>query len=343
MTKNIFRFSIFLIISAAVFAVITPILSVNNFMYPVRIDSAYVRQQEIAYDKKYKTVKPDSIQVFIYSPVQLNINFTELSIVMDDSVVLKGWLALDTTKAQAPLLLILPDISEGAINYIPAMKQFTDRGFNVAVMNLRGQGNSGGDFYNPGYRSVLDVYSIVNQLKQLPSIDNVAILGSGTGAGIALKAISDSSIADVVIFQNLPISLNRFLHRLSVKEWGPMVKPFFPVVMRSYEKNTGIQLEDHNYLELIKSIYTPHMLVTANFFSKKDIDVTVLLYNASTYFKKRLFIDADTFLKPMGLSNGKKYYDKIATYINSSLPPKKKRSRFGKLAFESSLRTGNLQ
>ncbi len=298
----------------------------------MRVDSAFVHQQQIVYEKQKAAGKDDSARVFIYGPDQLNINYIDVSLTMSDSVVLKGWMAIDTTRLQSPLLLIVPDISEGAINYIPAMKQFCDRGFNVCVMDLRGQGMSGGTFYNPGMRSVEDVIYIINQLKKMPFINNVAVLGTGTGAGIALKAVVDSSVANVVIFQNLPVSLKRFLRQMAMKEWGTMIRPFFPVVMRSYQKNTGIQLENHNYLKLVTSLYVPHMFVTANFKSKNDIDETVLIYNASTYFKKRLYIDTDTYLKPTGISNSKKYYDKLSTYINSSLPPKKRRSRFGRLA-----------
>ncbi|MBL0342240.1 MAG: alpha/beta hydrolase [Bacteroidetes bacterium] len=332
MAKNIFRLSVFFILSAAVLAVITPILSINNLLYPVRIDSSYVAQQQIAYEKQRTADENVSTQVFLYGPDQLKINYIDVSLTMKDSTILKGWLAIDTTRMQSPLLFIIPDITEGAINYLSALKQFCDRGFHVCVMNLRGQGNSGGDFYNPGNVSVTDVNYMLEQVKQMPFIGKVALLGTGTGAGIALKVVAQYSSADVVVLQNLPLSLRYLMKKKVETEWGSFVKPFFPVVMRSYEKNTGIHLKEYNYLEIIKKLYTPHLLVTANFLSKKDIEETVKIYNASTYFNKRLYIDTETYLKPTGLSNSKKYYDKISTYINRSLPSTKKRSRFGRLA-----------
>ncbi|HMT30954.1 MAG TPA: hypothetical protein PKD91_16905, partial [Bacteroidia bacterium] len=124
MIKNIFRLSIFLMIASAALAIITPVLSVNNFLFPIRIDSAYVSQQQLAYEKKIQAGTADTIINFLYSPGQLEVNYIDLTLTMKDSVQLKGWMSIDTTRMQSPLLFIVPDINEGAINYIPALKQF---------------------------------------------------------------------------------------------------------------------------------------------------------------------------------------------------------------------------
>lgn len=139
--------------------------------------------------KKFKAGTSDTIINFLYSPGQLEVNYIDLTLTMKDSVQLKGWMSIDTTRMQSPLLFIVPNINEGAINYIPALKQFCDRGFNVCVMDMRGQGASGGDFYNPGEKAVADVIYMVNELKKMPFINQVALMGNGTGAGIILKQL----------------------------------------------------------------------------------------------------------------------------------------------------------
>ncbi|HMT28240.1 MAG TPA: hypothetical protein PKD91_03060, partial [Bacteroidia bacterium] len=187
---------------------------------------------------------------------------------------------------------------------------------------------------NPGEKAVADVIYMVNELKKMPFINQVALMGNGTGAGIILKAVTDSAIADVVVLQNLPYSLSRLIRRQAVKEWGKLIQPIMPVAIRSYERKTGIRLNQFTYIDLIKTLNIPHLFVTANFYSKKDIDDTVEMHKASTYYKKRIYIDTHTFRKPTGLNNDKKYYDKISTYINSSLPSKSKKTRFRKLAFQ---------
>jgi len=333
MVKNIFRFGIFAILCSMVLVIITPVLTLNSILYPVKIDSSFVRQEQIAYEKLLQKGKADSGRVFLYSPEQLNINYMEVALTLSDSVKINGWMALDTLRPQSPLLLIIPDIEEGAILYFPALKQFCDRGFNVCVMDMRGQGNSGGDYYDMGKLAASDLIYLIGELKKMPFIDKVAILGNRTGAAIAIKAISDSSsIADVLILQNPLLTMEYFFSRQATKKWGEFIQPVMPALNRSYEQQTGISIEEYDYEKMVSDLLVPHMMVVANYFSKKIIDETVTVYHASNYYRKRLYIERDTFKKPTGFDNSKKYYDKISSFINSSLPPKSKKSRFLKLA-----------
>jgi hypothetical protein len=333
MVKNIFRFFILLILAVAGLVIITPVLSFNELLYPVRIDSAYLSQQQLAYEKNLAGTFSDSGAIFIYTPEQMNIHYMNINYTVRDSIKLRGWMAIDTLHAKAPLLLIVPDISEGAINYIPAMKQFCDRGFNVCVINMRGQGDSEGNYYTPGKVSANDLKQLLEDLKRMPFIENTAVMGIGTGAGIIMSAMTDTNVADVMILQNPPVSLSRYFRQKAVSRWGNYIIPILPALVRSYEDKTGVNVSSYNYLKMIAHISVPHMMVTANFMDKKEVDETLELYHASTYYKKRLYIDANSYKKKTGIENDKVYYDKIAAFINSSLPSKSKKTRFRKLAY----------
>ncbi len=332
MVKNIFRFFIIAILATAGLVIITPVLSFNELLYPVRIDSNYVSQQQMQYEKQLRETGSDSLAIFIYTPEQLNISFMDINYTLRDSVKLRGWMALDTMRMQAPLLLILPDITEGAINYIPAMKQFCDRGFNVCVINLRGQGDSEGSYYTPGATSARDVKQLIADLKKMPFISHVALMGTGTGAGVAMKLMADTAIADVLILQNPPVSLSRYFTDKATSRWGTFILPILPALIRSYEDQTGLSVSSYNYKKMIRKINVPQMMVAANFPDKKNVDETLEIYHASTYYTKRLCIDAESFRKPTGQENSKTYYYKLASFINSSLPSKSKKTRFRKLA-----------
>ena len=323
----------FAILAAAILVVMTPVLTVNKLLYPLKIDSSLVSQQQIAYEKGIQSGLSDSEAVFLYSPSQLNLNYVDVNYSLSDSVILRGWLVRDTLRRQSPLLLIIPDISEGAINYLPVMKQFSDRGFNVCVINMRGQGNSEGFYYDFTFQAAKDIIEIVSEIKKLPFVDYVAILGNSTGAAIALKAVSDSSsIADVLILQNPPKTLAQYFNQQAVKEWGNFIVPVLPAMQRCYEQQTGINFGDYDYLKMVQNLFVPHMMVASNFFSKKIVKETVAVYHASNYYRKQLFIDNASFGKATGFENSKKYYDRISAFINSSLSSKTKKTRFRKLA-----------
>lgn len=332
MVKNIFRFSVFLIFLSSVFVLITPLFSVNSLVYPPRIDSVFVSEQQYLFESKMKAMGADSVQVFIYDPSQLNINYIDIDLPMADSIHLRGWMAIDTTRIISPLLLIIPDISEGAIDYIPALKEFSSRGFNVCAMDLRGQGMSDGEKYLPGETSVNDLAYLIKQLRTMPFINHVAVLGSGTGAGIAISLLNDSTHADVLILQNPVTTFNYFFAQTGSTFFSSIPEVFSPAIQRSYEKQTGINIAELNYEKIISELLIPQMFVTANFQSGDRIRQTLLMYDASTYFRKRLYVDTETFLKRPGFSNSKEYFDKISAFINSSLPYKSKKVTRKKLA-----------
>jgi pimeloyl-ACP methyl ester carboxylesterase len=334
MVKNIFRFFIVLNLATIALVIITPVLSFNEMLYPVRIDSAWLNQQQHLYEIQSHKEHPDSLNVFIYSPQQLKIQHMNINYSLRDSVKLRGWMAIDTLHMKAPLLLILPDITEGAISYITAMKQFCDRGFNVCVVNLRGQGESEGNYYTPGATSARDVRQLILDLKKMPFIENVALMGVGTGAGVAMKLMADTAMAEVLILQNPPVRLSDYFRDKARSRWGDFILPILPALIRAYEDKTGLSVSAYDYTKMIRKINVPQMMVTANFQDKKNVDETLTIYHASNYYKKRLYIDADSFLKPTGQENGKVYYDKISAFIRSSLPSKTKNPRFRKLAME---------
>lgn len=332
MVKNIFRFSVFLIFLASVFVLITPLFSVNSLVYPPRIDSAFVSQQQYLAESRTSGLESDSDRVFIYNPAQLNINYIDIDLPMQDDVHLRGWMAIDTTRNISPLLLILPDIAEGAIDYIPAMKEFSSRGFNVCAIDMRGQGRSDGDKYLPGAPAVHDVAYLITQLRTMPFISHVAILGSGTGAGIAISLLNDSMHADVLILQN-PVTTFDYFFAQSTGTMMPSIQEMLtPAILRSYEKKSGISINELNYEKIVSELLIPQMFVTANFRASDRIRQTLLMYDTSTYYRKRLYVDTETYLKRPGFSNSKEYYDKISAFINSSLPYKSKRVTRKKLA-----------
>jgi predicted alpha/beta-fold hydrolase len=332
MLRHLFRLTMFLIFLTAMMVLVTPVLTVNSLLYPIRTDSASVMMQQISFEKQPPESR-DSTRMFLYSPRQLQLNYVDYQVTLPDGDTLRGWLVLDSLRSLAPLLLIIPDISEGAISYIPALKEFADRGFNVCVLNMRGQGNSDGEMYDMTQRASNDLRYAVRDLKKIPFIEKVAVMGIRTGAAITIKAFSDSSrFADVMILQNPPLSLQRYFVQHVISDWGRFMIPVIPALKRAYEEQTSIQMEHYDYRNLLVNIFVPHMLVAANYPGRKIMDETVALYHESNYYRKRLLIDTESAGKPPGFSNSKKYYDRISAFINYSLPPTTKKSRFRKLA-----------
>lgn len=320
------------LMATAVMVLVTPSLTLNSMLYPPKIDSLYQSQEELLYENMLARGKADSGRVFIYSPAGFQMNYNEVEHISSDGLVLRGWLARDTVRPKAPLLLIIPDISQGAIQFISSVKQFNSRGFHVCLMDMRGQGRSDGELYHPA-GSASDVISLLSELKKLPEVSHAAILGCGTGAGIAISAVELSPfIADAIVLQNPPSALDRLIRRKALAEWGWIITPLLPPIVRAYEQKTGINTADMEYREMITQMSIPQMYVSAPPRSKKMNEETVSMYSHSNYYRKRLFIEPDSVAIPPGMAHSKSYYDKISAFVNSSLPGKFHRIRTRKLA-----------
>lgn len=331
MQKNFFRLTMLSILATAVMVMVTPALTLNSLLYPVKIDSAYVAQEEMVYQEQLAKGKADSGLYYFFSPEELDLKSNPVHFYTSDSTLLRGWISFDTKKNIAPLLLIIPDVGQGAIQYLLLMQQFTERGFHVCVIDMRGQGLSGGSPYHFG-KSALDVIALIDDLKRQPEVGRAAILGIGTGAGIALCALSASPfVADALVLQNPVTSLNKLIQRQSATEWGWWIHLFMPSLIRAYEQKTGINTSEFNFASIIERMSIPQMYVAANHFTNLTAEETVLLYHQSTFYRKRLYIDRDSWQKPAGQGNSKAYFDRISAFINSSLPTPIKRTRFRKL------------
>ncbi|MBK8414414.1 MAG: hypothetical protein IPL22_07810 [Bacteroidetes bacterium] len=179
MLKNIFRFTIFTAVPGNCFGSYYSVIGVNKLLYPTQIDSAFVNMQQLQFQKMKEAAKSDTSAIFLYSPSQLQINFTELEFPMPDSIKLRGWMAIDTTKMISPLLLIILLCLKVQSIIFSNAGEFSARGFNVKFINLRGQGNSLGEYYLPGQKSIDDLihYPELRALRRNPC----NILGSGSG------------------------------------------------------------------------------------------------------------------------------------------------------------------
>jgi len=321
-----------LIFGSAVMVMITPSLTLNSMLYPPRVDSAYWAQAEILYSVQLSKNQADSGKVFMFSPGDGGLKFDPVSHTTADGTIIRGWISYDTTEATAPLLLILTDISNGAIQFLPSMVNFTKRGFHVLLMDMRGQGRSDGKLYHPGYAAG-DIISLLQEIKKSPLIDQAAILGIGTGAGIALATVTLAPfIVDALVLQNPPASLAGRIRQQSIDEWGWIINPFLPAIVRAYEYKTGINTSDFDYSKMISRMSIPQMYVAASYRTIREHNQTIALYRASDYFRKRLYIERESMGLEPGVLNSKEYYDKISAFINSSFPGNYKRSRTGKLA-----------
>jgi alpha-beta hydrolase superfamily lysophospholipase len=305
------------------FVFISPSLLTPDLIYPERIDSTYLVFHA---DKMGDT--EDSL---LFNPSDVDLNYTDITVKTDEGFLLNGWFikAVDTP---ANTILILHDINESRIIYLDHLRQFHDRGLNVAVFDLRAHGSSGGNEFTPGLPAVNDVNKMVDSVLGKKGTKHMVLMGVGIGAAIALQsAVYDDRVAGLVL-QSPFNTYEIFLDRYSRQKWGVMRNIWYPVFKRRTEELLQYSLKELDLREIAAYVTIPSLYIIGSDDKMINTSETLQVFDASATEKKELFLVRNAAHSNIAKSGGEAYYNRIAAFLISNLPKEQKITRYKKLA-----------
>jgi len=314
---------------AALIISFSSILGITELVYPVRIDSAYV----VAMQRNSKGSTQDSIDPsrYLYKPEQLALGYENLSVQTNDSLELKGWYFPPFYEELGITILIIHDINESKISYLQAAKAFSERGFRVCCMDMRGCGASEGEYFTMGTVTSTDISNILNRLYARPETKHIALMGSGTGAAIAIQSFVYDQRPIALVAQNSFASLTAYYSRFARIKWGILGRWFFPLMKKELDAQTGFNSDSLNLQKMILRVTKPTLFVARAKESIDDLKETHLLFELSPSAKKEFVFFRDKAANDTLTEPHKAYYDKISAFISTSVPKKEIRTRFRKL------------
>ncbi len=323
-------FILLLIVVAAFLAI--PTVTVTELVYPIRRDSIFLRNQQVMMETK-DTSDEEFVKKFLYNPGQLGLAYREMMAGTSDGDSLRWWFINDSVFSTGYHLLVIPDLEESRLDYIEFADEATGRGLTVSVADMRGQGSSGGKRYIPGTESSLDVSLIIDSLQSLFSFEEIAVFGAGTGAAIALQSALHDSRIGAVLLENPFLSLSRYLKEYTGKKYGRASFLFQDRMKKNYFSETGLHPDSLNLEKMISEYDQPIMFISR--ISKKNLDYKTeqRLYKVS-HAKGKKWMALRTFDEAADRESAlKKYFDRLATFVNVNLPkPVKTKPRYKRVA-----------
>src|SRR5678810_170236 len=115
MKNRILSFAELLLICVLVMSITVPFIVMPDVLYPERVDSLYVKNQELKFLQGDSSAA-DKNSVFLYNPGSLNLAYENIGVRALDSVVLNGWY-IPSDNPQNFIVLILHDLNESRISY----------------------------------------------------------------------------------------------------------------------------------------------------------------------------------------------------------------------------------
>ena len=323
MTGRIFYFISALIFLLGAFVMLAPSLLTCDLIFPDRIDSTYVAFHE----EQYLGIE-DSL---LFNPSDVGLQYDDIVVKSNEGFKLRGWF-IHAADSPAHTLMIIHDVNESRILYLDYLKQFHDRGFNVAIFDLRAHGSSGGREFTPGLPAVDDVKQEINAVLKLNVTRHLVLMGIGVGAAIALQsAVYDDHIAGLVL-QSPFNNYTTYLDHYSTTKWGFMKNVWYPVLKRRTSELLHYPLKELDLTEIAKYISVPSLFIIAAVDKKVASSETLQVFYASATEKKELFLVRNTEQESISEAGGEAYFNRIAAYLNFNLPKETKTTRYKKLA-----------
>ncbi len=116
-------------------------------------------------------------------------------------VEIRGWLLRTTEGAPSnrPSLIVLHTLGGNRQDVLDFSLPFLQAGFNLALVDLRGHGESGGEFFTYGAHEAGDISELIDVLAEEGLAESVAVMGVSAGGAVAIAAAARDDRIDAVV------------------------------------------------------------------------------------------------------------------------------------------------
>ncbi len=304
--------------------------SVNELITPLRVDSLYVKLQEEDFRRQQGPEDNKLMPRFYYSPKDFDLAYTNLTVTTMDCHDLKGWFVPSKNTDNNITILIIHDLNESRITSLATVKQFHDRGYNVCLFDMRAHGDSEGEFATYGHMEKYDLRSIADTLSKKFKTENIAVLGIGAGAAIALQAANMDLRIKVVIAQSPFNNLYNFVQTYADEKWGVLNPVLFPLVKKHLEDNLKFELNSVDIVQIAKKLTIPCLFIVGTADKIVKTKDTRAVFDACISMKKQYWPVRNATHYTIEESAGTAYYDRISIFLVTNSPKKIKKTRYKK-------------
>ncbi|MCF0147346.1 MAG: alpha/beta hydrolase [Clostridium sp.] len=248
-----------------------------------------------------------------------NSKYTDSYIESFDNLKLHGYKILNESPTNNWVITVHGYTSKGIAmsNYA---KNFYNMGYNILIPDLRGHGESEGNYIGMGWFDRLDLLSWINLIINENNNANIILHGISMGAATVTMASGEnlpSNVKAIIADCGYTSVWNQFSHQLK----AIYSLPKFPVMNASsitIKLKTGYSLKQASSLKQVAKSKTPMLFIHGDKDDFVPYSMMDELYNAASCEKEKLTIKGAGHAKASSV-NPELYWTTIKNFINKYL------------------------
>lgn len=242
-------------------------------------------------------------------------NYEDFYITSKDGLKLHNYL-LRNDSTEKWIIAVHGYTSEGKL-MAPYARKFFDMGYNVILPDLRGHGQSEGDYIGMGWDERFDIIDLIQYIIEDNKNSKIVLFGVSMGASTVMNVSGEelpSNVKAIIEDCGYTSAWDEFSYQLK-ELFGLPAYPMMHTASLIGKIRAGYWLGDASALSQIKKSKTPMLFIHGDADTFVPSHMVDELYSAATVEKEKLIIPDAGHAKSKDV-DPKLYWSTIITFIN---------------------------
>jgi uncharacterized protein len=191
---------------------------------------------------------------------QFNAKVEEIDFTADDNVNISGWwIPSPKASSESPTLIVLHSLGGTRQDFLKFNLPIWQQGLNLALIDMRSHGDSGGEYFTYGFHERKDVSELIDFLEQhhKNSVDNIAVMGISAGGAVAISSAAYDKRIQALITISAFADLNKTIAKQVL--WLPSFWRNRAIIKA--ESIAKFKIEETLPIKLIEKVSCPILIV----------------------------------------------------------------------------------
>lgn len=276
----------------------------------------YAINNYLAYSpiRPYRSINKD------LTPAQLNLNYKDFNITVEDTIKLKGWFVFsDNTKSKGTIFL-LHGIGSSKTAMLDNAKLLSTAGYNCVLYDSRANGESGGLNCTFGFYEKNDLSSYIDSVKFLfPGSEPYGALGHSLGAAIVLQTMRIDKRIKSGIAESPFANLRNIIYDYSERMYSVRINWIVDKVLDRSQEIANFEVDKVNPSLDAKYIDQPVMIIHGLKDERISFKYGKEIFNNLKAFNKKWYPIPDCYHNNLSQVGGSKLDSSIIQFFNEYL------------------------